>query len=75
MDSNGAYESQIESHVSEPESIGGDEEYVATKDGEHGKSHIEDDMNAKTQDESESLSDIDDKEVINKFHASRISFS
>ncbi|KAK2397197.1 Cyclin/Brf1 TBP-binding protein [Trifolium repens] len=63
MDSNGAYESQIESHASEPESIGGDEEYVATKDGEHGKSHIEDDMNAKTQDESESLSDIDDKEV------------
>jgi hypothetical protein len=54
---------------------GGDEEYVATKNGEHDKSHIEDDMNAKTQDESESLSDIDDKEVINKFHASRIGSS
>ncbi|XP_045790626.1 transcription factor IIIB 90 kDa subunit-like isoform X1 [Trifolium pratense] len=63
MDSNGAYEGQIESHASEPERIGRDEEYVATKDGEHGKSHIEDDMNAKTQDESESLSDIEDKEV------------
>jgi hypothetical protein len=48
---------------------------VATKNGEHDKSHIEDDMNAKTQDESESLSDIDDKEVINKFHAFRIGFS
>ncbi|GAU44572.1 hypothetical protein TSUD_139440 [Trifolium subterraneum] len=69
MDSNGAYESQVESHASEPESIGGDEEYVATKGGEHGKSHIEDDMNGKTHDESESLSDIDDKEVDGYLHS------
>lgn len=54
---------------------GGDEEYMATKDVEHDKSQIEGDLNAKTQDESESLSDIDDQEVINKFHASCIDFS
>lgn len=47
---------------------GGDEEYMATKVVEHDKLHVEGDMNAKTQDESESLSDIDDQEVINKFH-------
>jgi len=50
-------------------------EYVANKDGEHDESRIEDDMNEKTHDESESLSDIDDKEVINKFHTSCIGFS
>ena len=54
---------------------GGAEEYVATKDGERDKSCIEDDMYEKTHDESESLSDIDDKEVINKFHTSCIGFS
>jgi len=50
-------------------------EYVANKDGGHDESRIEDDMNEKTHDESESLSDIDDKEVINKFHTSCIGFS
>ncbi|XP_058786824.1 uncharacterized protein LOC131661332 isoform X2 [Vicia villosa] len=68
-DSNGAYESQIEFHAaSEPKSIGGDEGYMATKDVEHDKSQIEGDMNAKTQDESESLSDIDDQEVDGYLH-------
>lgn len=36
----------------------------ATKDSEHVESHKYH-MNAKTHDESESLSDIDDQEVIN----------
>ncbi|KAI5405687.1 uncharacterized protein LOC127082314 isoform X2 [Lathyrus oleraceus] len=68
-DSNGAYESQIELHAaSEPKSIGGDEEYMATKVVEHDKLHVEGDMNAKTQDESESLSDIDDQEVDGYLH-------
>ncbi|XP_058749591.1 uncharacterized protein LOC131622570 isoform X1 [Vicia villosa] len=68
-DSNGAYESQIEFHAaSEPKSIGSDEGYMATKDVEHDKSQIEGDMNAKTQDESESLSDIDDQEVDGYLH-------
>lgn len=66
MDSNDAYESQIELHTSEPGNIGG--EHVATKDGEHDESRIEDDMNEKTHDESESLSDIDDKEVDGYLH-------
>ncbi|CAK8567523.1 unnamed protein product [Lathyrus sativus] len=67
-DSNGAYKGQIDYAASEPKSIGGDEEYMATKDVEHDKSHIEGDMNAKTQDESESLSDIDDQEVDGYLH-------
>lgn len=54
---------------------GADDEYVASKDGEHDKSNGEDDMNAETHDESESLSEIDDKEVINELHASCIGFS
>ncbi|KAL5075568.1 hypothetical protein RYX36_014552 [Vicia faba] len=68
--SNGAYESQLElPAASEPKSIiGGDEEYMATKDVEHDKSHIEGDMNTITQDESESLSDIDDQEVDGYLH-------
>ncbi|XP_004489648.1 transcription factor IIIB 60 kDa subunit-like isoform X2 [Cicer arietinum] len=67
-DSNGACESQIELHAFEPESIGDEEECVATKNGEHNKSNREDDMNAKAVDESESLSDIDDKEIVVYLH-------
>lgn len=45
---------------------GADVEHTATKDGGYDKSHREDDMNAKIHDESESLSDIDDLEVLNQ---------
>ncbi|KAF7801428.1 transcription factor IIIB 90 kDa subunit isoform X1 [Senna tora] len=48
--------------ASEPESIGYDDEQAA-EDGECNESDREDDISAKTQDESESLSDIDDLEV------------
>ena len=54
---------------------GVDAEYKNIKDVDHDKSHIEDDMNAKTQDEWKSLFDIDDQEMIKKFHAYCIGFS
>ncbi|XP_057445716.1 transcription factor IIIB 60 kDa subunit [Lotus japonicus] len=66
---NGACESrQDKIHVSQPESIGANEQ-LATENGEHDESHREDDMNAKTADESESLSDIDDLEVDGYLHS------
>ena len=46
---------------------GANDEHTTIKDGELGESHREDDMNTKTHDESESLSDIDDQEVIDEF--------
>lgn len=42
---------------------GFDDENEATDDDGHVESHREHDMKAKTHDESESLSDIDDLEV------------
>ncbi|KAE9619829.1 putative transcription factor TFIIB, brf1, TBP-binding domain-containing protein [Lupinus albus] len=51
-------------HASEPESIGADDEHVAVKDDKH----MEDDMNEKSCNESETLSDIDDQEVDGYIH-------
>ena len=42
-----------------------DTENVAIKDGGCDEAHEDDDTNLKAQDESESLSDIDDLEVLN----------
>ncbi|XP_020208114.1 transcription factor IIIB 60 kDa subunit-like [Cajanus cajan] len=68
-ESNNECRSQIEElHSSVPESIVINEN-VATKDGEHDESHKEDDLNTETQNESESLSDIDDHEVDGYLHS------
>ncbi|XP_061356758.1 uncharacterized protein LOC133301158 isoform X2 [Gastrolobium bilobum] len=62
--SNGACKSRKEDFPSSvPESIGANVEHEATKDGKYDESHREDDTSAKTDDESESFSDIDDQEV------------
>ncbi|MED6145977.1 hypothetical protein PIB30_030196 [Stylosanthes scabra] len=67
-ESNGEHGSRKEgSHASEPKSVGDNYEHTATKDGDLDESH-EDDMKDKTNDESESLSDIDDLEVDSYLH-------
>ncbi|KAL2335128.1 hypothetical protein Fmac_016341 [Flemingia macrophylla] len=68
-ESKNACKSQKEElHTSVPESIVINEN-VTTKDGEHDESHKADDLNMESQDESESLSDIDDQEVDGYLHS------
>jgi len=48
--------------------LGDDFESETSKDDDNDDSHRDDDTSAEAQDESESFSDIDDKEVINKWN-------